>query len=274
MAILCLYRMFVAAKMYIDSHTHLYLDAFKADRHQMIRRALDAKVNRMLLPNIDSASMDAMFSLAQQYPGHCFPMIGLHPSSVKKNYREELAVVETGLQKGGIIAIGETGIDLYWDKTHLKEQEEAFATQIRWAMDLDLPLVIHARESFPEIFRILDRKGGPELRGVFHSFTGGKDELERALSYDFMIGINGIVTFKNSDLPEIVGAIPANRLLLETDAPFLAPVPYRGKRNESSYLPHTASKLAEIHNLPLEEVARITSENAEQLFRLKPHHER
>ena len=266
--------MFVAAKkMFTDSHTHLYLDAFEADREQMIRRALDVGVSRMLLPNIDSSSMEALFSLAEQFPEHCLPMMGLHPTSVKGNYREELSAVEKALERKGIIAIGETGIDLYWDTSHLKEQEEAFATQIGWAMELDLPIVIHARDSFPEIFRVLDKSGGPGLRGVFHSFTGGMEELEKALSYDFLIGINGIVTFKNSGLGDIVKAIPINRLLLETDAPFLAPVPYRGRRNESSYLVETASKVAEIHNLSLEEIARITTTNAEQLFRLKPRNE-
>ncbi len=199
--------------------------------------------------------------------------MGLHPTSVKENYQEELMRIEAALKPKNIIAIGETGIDLYWDKTFLKEQEEVFSTQIAWAMELDLPLVIHARDSFKEIFAVLDRAGGPELRGVFHSFTGGQAELERALSYNFMIGINGIVTFKNSNLAEVVRKIPKNRLLLETDAPFLAPVPYRGKRNESSYLPETAAKVADIHNLSKEEIARITSANAELLFRLIPHNE-
>jgi TatD DNase family protein len=259
--------------MFVDTHTHLYLDAFEADRDPMIRRALDAKVRRMLLPNIDSRSIEAMFSLAEQYPDHCFPMMGLHPTSVKENYLEELSIVEAALQRPGIIAIGETGIDLYWDKGFLKEQEESFSTQIRWAMELDLPLVIHARDSFPEIFGILDRVGGPALRGVFHSFTGGPDELKQALSYNFLIGINGIVTFKNSKLSEVVRSIPRDRLLLETDSPFLAPVPYRGKRNESSYLVGIATKVAEIYNLSGEEVARITSANAENLFRLKPKNE-
>jgi TatD DNase family protein len=259
--------------MFTDSHTHLYLDAFKADREQMIQRALDAGVRRMLLPNIDSTSLEALFSLTEQFPEHCLPMMGLHPTSVKKNYLEELSIVEKALQREGIIAIGETGIDLYWDTSYLKEQEEAFSKQIGWAMERDLPLVIHARDSFPEIFRVLDRSGGPELRGVFHSFTGGKEELEQALSYNFMIGINGIVTFKNSGLGDIVKEIPTDRLLLETDAPFLAPVPYRGRRNESSYLVETASKVAEIHNLSMEEIARITSANAEQMFRLKPRNE-
>jgi TatD DNase family protein len=266
--------MFVAEKiMFTDSHTHLYLDAFEADREQMIQRALDMGITRMLLPNIDSTSIGPLFSLAEQFPGHCFPMMGLHPTSVKENYKEELGRIEAALEGKNIVAIGETGIDLYWDKTFLKEQEEVFSTQIGWAMELDLPLVIHARDSFPEIFRVLDTTGGPKLRGVFHSFTGGADELERALSYNFMIGINGIVTFKNSNLGEVVRAIPINRLLLETDAPFLAPVPHRGKRNESSYLIEIAAKVSEIHNLTKEEVARITSSNADHLFRLKPQNE-
>ena len=257
--------------MYIDSHTHLYLDAFKEDQEQMIQRALESGVKSMLLPNIDSLSVDSMFSLVDSYPDHCFPMMGLHPTSVKENYLEELKHIESQLDRKGIIAIGETGIDLYWDKSFLKQQEEVFHTQIKWAMELDLPLVIHARESFPEIFKALDKTGGPGLRGVFHSFTGTIEDLERALSYDFMIGINGIVTFKNSGLAEVVKSIPVSRLLLETDAPFLAPHPHRGRRNESSYLPEIAAKVAEIHNLNVKEIASITSHNAEQLFRLSTH---
>jgi len=256
--------------MLTDSHTHLYLDAFDSDRDQMIQRALDSGVNRILLPNIDSSSIEPLFSLAERYPDHCFPMMGLHPTSVKENYLEELGLVEAAMKGKNIIAIGETGIDLYWDRTFLKEQEEVFATQIRWAIEHDLPLVIHARDSFQEIFRILDTEGGNGLRGVFHSFTGGIKELEQALSYKFMIGINGIVTFKNSKLGEVVRSIPTSRLLLETDAPFLAPVPYRGRRNESAYLLETAKKIAEIYKLSLEELARITTSNAEQLFRLTP----
>lgn len=259
--------------MYTDSHTHLYLEAFEKDRQEMIQRAIQKGVSRMLLPNIDSTTIAPMLSLADQFPGHCFPMMGLHPTSVKENYKEELGHIEAELERQDIVAIGETGIDLYWDKTFLKQQEEVFATQIRWAMELDLPLVIHARDSFPEIFRVLDTAGAPKLRGVFHSFTGGPEELERALSYNFMIGFNGIVTFKNSNLDEVVKLTPINRLLLETDAPFLAPVPNRGKRNESSYLPEIALKVSEIHNLTKEEVARITSSNAELLFRLKPQDE-
>ena len=259
--------------MFTDSHTHLYLNAFQDDRDEMIQRAIDAGVTRMLLPNIDSSSIDSLFSLTKRFPDHCYPMMGLHPTSVKENYLEELRRIEKALVHKDIIAIGETGIDLYWDKTFLKEQEEVFSTQIAWAMELDIPLVIHARDSFQEIFSVLDRAGGPDLRGVFHSFTGGPDELERSLSFNFMIGINGIVTFKNSNLGEVVRKIPTNRLLLETDSPFLAPVPYRGKRNEISYLIETAVKVAEIYNLSKEEIARVTSANAEQLFRLKPQNE-
>ena len=252
--------------MYTDSHTHLYLDAFSSDRDAMVKRAVDAGVSRMFLPNIDCSSTGPMFSLADQYPEVCYPMMGFHPTSVKDNYREELKTIETQLDRPGIIAIGETGIDLYWDKTFLCEQEEVFKTQIGWAKELELPLVIHARDSFPEIFKALDEVGTQGLCGVFHSFTGSRDVLEKALSYDFMIGINGIVTFKNSNMGEVVQSIPKDRLLLETDSPFLAPVPHRGKRNESSYLVEIAAKVAEIHNLTKEEIGEITSRNAKQLF--------
>lgn len=254
--------------MYTDSHTHLYLDAFTDDRDAMIKRAIDAGITKMLLPNIDSSSTEAMFNLAGEYPGVCLPMMGLHPTSVKENYREELEAIEKQLDHPGIVAIGEAGIDLYWDKTYIKEQEIVFKTQIQWAKELELPLVIHARDSFPEIFRMLDESETEGLRGVFHSFTGGPGELKKALSYDFMIGINGIVTFKNSNLGETVSQIPLNRLLLETDSPFLAPVPFRGKRNESAYLIHVAAKVAEIHNLTSEELGGITSRNAFDLFQL------
>lgn len=254
--------------MYIDSHTHLYLDAFSDDRDAMVQRAIGAGVTRMLLPNIDSSTTGAMFSMADDYPGICLPMMGLHPTSVKENYREELAMLEAQLDRPGIVAIGETGIDLYWDKSFRQEQEIAFKTQIQWAKDLGLPLVIHARESFAEIFRMLDESETDGLRGVFHSFTGGTTELRKALFYDFKIGINGILTFKNSKLGELISQIPQDSLLLETDAPFLAPHPFRGKRNESSYLIHVATKVAEIYNLTIEEVGAITTRNAIELFQL------
>ena len=260
----CLYPQ----KMFTDSHTHLYLDAFSDDRDEMINRALEAGVSRMFLPNIDSSTTEAMFTMARDYPGQCFPMMGLHPTSVKENYMEELAAIEIQLDRQGIIAIGETGIDLYWDKTFLKEQELVFKTQIGWAKKMGLPLVIHARDSFREIFRMLEECGTEGLSGVFHSFTGGIKELGKALSFGFAIGINGIVTFKNSDLRQIIAEIPPGRLLLETDSPFLAPVPFRGRRNESSYLLHIAIKVAEIYNLTIEELGAITTRNALELFKL------
>jgi len=264
----CFYK-----KMYTDSHTHLYLDAYEKDREEMILRAIDAGVDRMFLPNIDSSTIAALYRLVEQFPRHCFPMMGLHPTSVKENFRSELKIIESCLEKKEIIAIGETGVDLYWDTSFLAEQEEAFRIQIRWARERKLPLVIHARESFREIFRILDDAGGADLTGVFHSFTGTRKELAKALSYNFMIGINGIVTFKNSGLGDVVKEIPRDRILLETDAPFLAPVPYRGKRNESSYLLKTAAKVAAIFNLTPEEVGQVTTRNALRLFQLMPSNE-
>jgi TatD DNase family protein len=256
--------------MFIDSHTHLYLDAFSDDRNEMMERALKAGVTRMLLPNIDMSTLPSMMELVDQYPEHCFPMMGLHPTSVEANYQEEFTQIEAQLREYPYKAIGETGIDLYWDKTYRNEQMEVFEKQIGWAIELKLPLVVHARDSFQEIFEVLDRNSSPDLQGVFHSFTGNRQELEKALSFDFMIGINGIVTFKNSNLKESVKEIPLDRLLLETDAPFLAPFPHRGRRNESSYLVDIAVQIAEIFNLSVEEIATITSRNAEKLFHLIP----
>ena len=256
--------------MYTDSHTHLYLEAFNDDREEMIQRAIEAGVTRMFLPNIDSNTLEAMFRLADQFPSHCFPMMALHPTSVKEDYRNQLATIEQHIDDVRIVAIGESGIDLYWDTSFIKEQEEVFRTQINWAKERNLPLVIHARDSFQEIFRIMDDEGGDGLKGVFHSFTGTREDLIKALSFDFMIGINGIVTFKNSNLGEVVQEIPLERLLLETDAPFLSPVPYRGRRNESSYLVGIASRIAEIYNLTKEEIAQVTTQNALRLFQLTP----
>jgi TatD DNase family protein len=252
--------------MYIDSHSHLYLEAFNEDRDAMIRRAVDAGIRGIYLPNIDAGSVNPLFNLVQAYPDLCFPMMGLHPTSVKENFLEELTVVEGHLDDAGICAIGECGIDLYWDKSFLAQQLKAFRKQIGWARERNLPLVIHARDSFNEIFQTLDQEGTAGLSGVFHSFTGGREELARALSYGFYIGINGIVTFKNSGLADTVARIPPDRLLLETDAPFLAPHPHRGKRNESSYLPLVAHRVGEIFNLTGEEVGKITADNARTLF--------
>lgn len=261
--------MFVAEKMtFTDSHTHLYLDAFADDRAEMVRRAIDAGVARMLLPNIDDRSMAPMLELCNRFPANCFPMIGLHPTSVKDDYLDKMKFMGERLDNPLFVGVGESGIDLYWDKAHLKEQISVFETHIEWAKKRNLPLVIHARDSFQEIFNVLDNADTRGLRGVFHSFTGGRSELEKALSYGFMIGINGIVTFKNSRLPELVPSIPPDRLLLETDAPFLAPHPFRGKRNESSHLVHIASRIGEILNLTLEEIGELTHKNAGRLFNI------
>lgn len=252
--------------MWTDSHTHLYLDAFSEDRNEMVNRAIAAGVTRMFLPNIDRDTTGPMLELCDAFPENCHPMIGLHPTSVKTGFMEQISEMEAMLDTPGVIGIGETGIDLYWDRSTLREQEASFRIQIRWARQRNLPLVIHARDSFSEIFRIMDQEETHGLRGVFHSFTGGREELDKALSYGFMIGINGIVTFKNSGLAQVVKDIPPDRMLLETDAPFLAPVPRRGKRNESSYLLHIASRVAEIFNLKVEKLAEITTGNALNLF--------
>ncbi len=252
--------------MLIDSHTHLYLEQFDEDRDEVIGRALRAEVDKMLLPNIDSGTISDLMTLCRKFPDHCLPMAGLHPTSVRQNFREELKKIKELLDEGGFIAVGEIGMDLYWDKTYRKEQEEALGIQIEWAVEKDLPVVIHSRDSFDEIIDVLDSKTDLNPRGVFHSFTGNREQLEKALSFDFYIGINGIVTFKNSGLEEMVREIPADRLLLETDSPFLSPVPRRGKRNESSHLPYIAHKIAEITGRDFEEISRTTSANAGILF--------
>jgi TatD DNase family protein len=254
--------------MLTDSHTHLYLDAFSADRDEMITRALEAGVSRMLLPNIDPSTSNAVLHMADRYPGICLPMMGLHPTSVKGDFKKALSLVEEKLVLPEVIAVGEIGIDLYWDRNYAEEQKEAFRVQIGWAKERGLPIVIHARNSFQEIFAVLDQEGTGGLQGVFHSFTGSGEELAKALSYGFMIGINGIVTFKNSNLANLVPQIPLEKIVLETDAPYLAPVPHRGKRNESSYLVSIAVRVAEIYNLTVGEIGEITTRNAEKLFNL------
>lgn len=251
---------------FTDTHAHLYLEDFREDIDAVIGRAVQEGVGKIFLPNLDSSSIAGMNRLAEQFPGTCFAMIGLHPTSVKENYQEELQHIEKELHREHYIAIGEIGIDLYWDKTFIKEQEEAFRSQIRWAKQEKLPVVIHARDSFEEIFAIMDDERTRELSGVFHSFTGSREQAEKILSYDFFIGINGIVTFKNGGLDKVAEAIPTENLLIETDAPFLAPAPHRGKRNESAYVTLVAEKLAEIHGLEVAEIAARTTNNARKLF--------
>lgn len=255
--------------MFIDTHTHLYSNQFAEDRAEMIRRALDAGVDRMLLPNIDLESIPGMYALEREFPSVCHAMMGLHPCSVDANYEEVLAKIRRELDSRKFTAIGETGIDLYWDKTFVEEQKQAFATQIEWAKELGIPLVIHARDSFEAIFEVLDRHNDERLNGVFHCFTGTASEVTRIRGFGgFLFGIGGVVTFKKSGLDEVVKTLDLSEIILETDSPYLAPHPHRGKRNESAYIPLIADKLSDIFETSVENIARLTTENAKKCFSL------
>lgn len=252
----------------IDTHAHYYASEFHADLIEGLQRCSENNISKILLPNIDIESIQPMLSLCKEFPDIFYPMLGLHPGYVKEDWKDQLAIVEENLRNNQVIAIGEIGIDLYWDKTFVEEQEKAFEIQIDWALEFDLPIVIHARESFEEIFKILDKKNCDQLSGVFHCFTGTKNEVEKIQGYgNFYFGIGGVVTYKNSHLPDVVKSIPINQIILETDSPYLPPVPYRGKRNEPSYLIHIAEKLAGIYQIGLDEVAHHTTQNAFQLFK-------
>lgn len=250
----------------IDTHAHLYAEEFDADHMEMIQRALDTGLIRMYLPNIDSTSIEGMLALEAQFPGQCLAMMGLHPCYVKENYQEELALVKSWLEKRSFPAIGEIGIDLYWDKTFVREQEEAFLTQVEWAKQYDLPIVIHSRESMDLIIELLKPVRHERLRGIFHCFTGTVQQAEAAIELGFLLGIGGVLTFKKSGLDAVLSEIDLKHLVLETDAPYLAPTPFRGKRNESSYLLKVAEKLAEVKGVNLNEVAEVTTQNALQLL--------
>jgi len=252
----------------IDTHTHLYLDNFDPDRDEIIQNAIDMSVETMLLPAIDSTTFDSMMELSNNYPHNCLPMIGLHPTSVVDNYENELKLVEDELTKGGYIAVGEIGIDLYWDKSFVDQQKDAFRKQLKLAKKHKLPVAIHTRDSFNEIYTIVKEESNDELRGVFHCFTGTSSEAKKIIDVGFLMGIGGIITFKNSGLAEVVNSIPVKHLLLETDAPFLTPAPFRGKRNQSAYLTYIARKLAEVKNIGVEQLADITTKNAVELFKL------
>lgn len=255
--------------IFIDTHTHLYLEEFDIDRDEMIQRALENGIKYLLLPNIDTTSIDGLFELCSKYPENCFPMLGLHPTSVDENYRNELDKIEKAFTKNKYCAIGEAGIDLYWDKTYKKEQENAFRIQIEMSLNQDLPLVIHSRESFDEIFTILEDYRHKGLKGVFHCFIGSKEQADYAIGLGFKLGIGGVVTFKNSGLNKVVSQIDLSHIILETDSPFLTPTPFRGKRNESAYIKIIAEKIAELKNINLDTVATITTANAIELFKLK-----
>ena len=252
----------------IDTHTHLYLKQFKDDIDKVIQRSIDKGINKFIFPAIDSTHFDDMHDLKNKYPGSIYLMSGLHPTNVKENFKEELEFVVNSLKSHSYVAIGEIGIDLYWDKTYLKQQQEAFEFQIRLAIKNDLPIVIHCREAFDEIFEILDKENCDKLRGVFHCFTGTLEQANRAIQLGFKLGIGGVVTFKNGGIDKFLNRIDLNHIVVETDSPYLAPVPYRGKRNESSYITYVIDKLSEIYGLPIKKIASVTTKNAEKVFAL------
>ena len=252
----------------IDTHTHLYLNQFKDDIDKVIQRSKDKGINKFIFPAIDSTHFDDMHDLKNKYPGSIYLMSGLHPTNVKENYKEELEFVVNSLKSHSYVAIGEIGIDLYWDKTYLKQQQDAFEFQIRLAIKNDLPIVIHCREAFDEIFEILDKENCTKLRGVFHCFTGTLEQANRAIRLGFKLGIGGVVTFKNGGIDKFLSQIDLKHIVLETDSPYLAPVPFRGKRNESSYITYVIDKLSEIYGLPIKKIASETTKNAEKVFAL------
>ena len=253
----------------IDTHSHLFVEEFSDDLRQTIQRAKDAGVTYIFMPNIDDTTISDMLRVCSEFPGYCFPMLGFHPTSVNAQSMSVVKDMKRLLDgEHPYIAIGEVGMDLYWDKTYLKEQQRVFDEQIQWALEYQLPLVIHCREAFPELFEVLKPYKDTELSGVFHSFTGTQDEADELMEYTrFMIGVNGVVTFKKSSLPGILQSIPLNRFVLETDSPYLAPTPYRGKRNESSYIVKVAEKLAELYEMGLEDIKRQTLQNALKVFK-------
>ena len=249
-----------------DTHTHLYSDAFDDDRNEMIQRAIDAKVCRFFIPAIDSTHTSAMLQLEANYPDYIHLMMGLHPTHVKENYKQELKHVEGMLAQRQFYAVGEIGIDLYWDKSTLGIQQEAFKYQIKLAKQYKLPIVIHCREAFDEIFEVLDQEKGADLFGIFHCFAGDLQQAHQAISYNMKLGIGGVVTFKNGKIDQFLHEIPIQNIVLETDAPYLAPTPFRGKRNESSYITKVLDKLVAIYGLSPQEIAAITTQNSKEVF--------
>ena len=253
----------------IDTHTHLYLDDFAGDRQQVLEAAIKEGVQTMMLPNIDSKTIKDMNMLAKAFPKNCFPMMGLHPTSVKDDYEKELKTVEQELEKGSYAAVGEIGIDLYWDKSFREQQMDAFRRQLKMAKKYKLPVSIHTRESFEEVYPIVKDELTNTLKGIFHCFLGSGAEAKKIMDLGFLMGIGGVVTFKNAAIAEVVKDIPAKFLVFETDAPFLTPAPFRGKRNQSSYIKYTAEKTAVLKRMSLEELAAITTNNATSIFNLK-----
>ncbi len=249
-----------------DTHTHLYSEQFDADRQEVVQRAIDKGVSRFFVPAIDSTYYQAMFDLEEQFPKNVFLMAGLHPTHVKENFKQELEVVQNMLQKRKFYAVGEIGLDLYWDKSFLQQQQDAFKLQIEWAKENKLPIVIHCRDAFDEIFEILEEVKDDDLYGIFHCFTGNLEQAKQAISYNMKLGIGGVVTFKNGKIDKFLNQIPLKHIVLETDAPYLAPTPFRSKRNESGYLVNVLEKMVEIYGLSSNEIAKITTENSKEIF--------
>jgi len=249
-----------------DTHTHLYLEQFDSDRAEVIQKAMDNNITRFFIPAIDSTYYSAMFDLENKFPNNIFLMAGLHPTHVKENFKDELDHVKKMLKERKFYAIGEIGIDLYWDKTYLQQQQEAFKTQINWAKEMSLPIVVHCRDAFDEIFEILEDVKEDSLLGIFHCFTGNLEQARQAISYGLKLGIGGVVTFKNGKIDQFLNEIPLKNIVLETDSPYLAPTPFRGKRNESSYLVNVVDKLVDIYGLTPDEIAQITTQNSKDVF--------
>jgi len=249
-----------------DTHTHQYYQTDPVKREELMQRCLANGIGRLFLPNVDSASIDLVMSQVEAFPDHCFAMLGLHPCDVKANWQEELDTINAAIPQHKIYAIGEIGIDLYWDKTFLTEQVQAFKIQINWAKQLKLPIVIHCRDAFEEVYKVLLEEQGEDLRGIFHCFTGTLEQAQKVITLGFYLGIGGVVTYKNSGLDKVVEQIDLKHIVLETDSPYLTPVPYRGKPNESSYLIYVAQKVADLHQTSMETVAAITTENSKIIF--------
>lgn len=253
--------------MFIDTHTHLFVEQFNEDREEVVQRATDAGVEVMLLPNIDLESIPQMNELAAKYPNNCFPMMGLHPGSVDQNWKQTLQTIEKELFENKYIAVGEIGIDLYWSREFEEAQKEVFRQQVLWAKELGKPIVIHAREAFDEIFEIIDELNDESLTGIFHCFTGTLEQANHVINYGgFKMGLGGVLTYKKSGLDKVIENVDLKHLVLETDSPYLPPTPYRGKRNESSYLLHIAEKLADVQSITLKQVAEVTTQNAKEIF--------
>lgn len=252
-----------------DTHAHLYVPEFESDIKSVIKSCLENGVERLFLPNIDGESIEPLLALSKAHPNNCFPMMGLHPSSVFNDFEEVLAKMRLLFDQHKFCAVGEIGIDLYWDKTFIEQQKAAFAQQITWAKEMKLPIVIHVRDSFNEVFEIIDKLNDDSLTGIFHCFTGTLEQAQHIINYKgFKLGIGGVVTYKTSTLPEVLKNVSLDHLVLETDSPYLPPVPFRGKRNESTYIIYVAKKLAEIYETSIDEIAKVTTENSRTIFKI------